>query len=113
MTTDRRREVVVSGRRGRGVGLHARCSIPEATPAAGANTGQPALLLANAGQRLAAMDEQGIDVEALSINPFWYGADRDTAAKVIEIQNEKLAEFCEKEPQRFVALATVALQHPD
>ena len=23
-------------------------------------------------RRIAAMDEQGIDVEALSINPFWY-----------------------------------------
>src|SRR2546427_7997563 len=29
--------------------------------------------------RLRAMDEQGIDVEALSINPNWYTADRDLA----------------------------------
>ena len=32
------------------------------------------------------MDEQGIDVEALSINPFWYGADRDTAPEVVQAQ---------------------------
>jgi aminocarboxymuconate-semialdehyde decarboxylase len=63
--------------------------------------------------RLRAMDEQGIDVEALSINPYWYAADRDVAKKVIQIQNEALAELCGSQPDRFVAFATVALQHPD
>src|SRR5262245_17286388 len=59
------------------------------------------------------MDEQGIDVEALSINPFWYTADRDVARRLIAVQNEKLAEICAAMPDRFVAFATVALQHPD
>jgi aminocarboxymuconate-semialdehyde decarboxylase len=63
--------------------------------------------------RLAAMDSQGIDVEALSINPNWYKLERDLAAQVIKIQNEKLAEACATHPDRFVAFATVALQHPD
>src|SRR5256886_16523793 len=63
--------------------------------------------------RLRAMDEQGIDVEALSINPYWYGADRDLARQIIKIQNEKLAEVCAVQPERFVAFATVALQYPD
>jgi aminocarboxymuconate-semialdehyde decarboxylase len=63
--------------------------------------------------RIRAMDEQGIDVEALSINPFWYEADRDLAAEIIRIQNEKLAEVSASQPDRFVAFATVALQHPD
>jgi aminocarboxymuconate-semialdehyde decarboxylase len=63
--------------------------------------------------RLHAMDEQGIDVEALSINPNWYEADRDLAKQVIQIQNEKLAAACAANPERFVAFATVALQHPD
>jgi aminocarboxymuconate-semialdehyde decarboxylase len=52
-------------------------------------------------------------VEALSINPYWYTADRDVAAKLIQIQNEKLAEICAAHPDRLVAFATVALQHPD
>ena len=30
----------------------------------------------------------GIDIEALSINPTWYRAERDVAAEVIRIQNE-------------------------
>jgi aminocarboxymuconate-semialdehyde decarboxylase len=59
------------------------------------------------------MDEQGIDVEALSINPYWYTADRDLARQLIRIQNEKLAEACAANPDRFVAFASVALQHPD
>ena len=59
------------------------------------------------------MDAQGIDVAALSINPFWYKADRDLAEKLIKLQNEKLAELCAAHPDRFVAFATTAMQYPD
>jgi aminocarboxymuconate-semialdehyde decarboxylase len=59
------------------------------------------------------MDAQGIDMEALSINPRWYRAGRDLAAQVIRIQNERLADFCATYPDRFVAFASVALQFPD
>jgi aminocarboxymuconate-semialdehyde decarboxylase len=63
--------------------------------------------------RLLAMDDQGIDVQVLSINPFWYGADRDLARRIVAVQNEQLAALCAAHPERFVALASVALQHPD
>ena len=69
--------------------------------------------MSSTADRIRAMDEQGIDVEALSINPYWYGADRDVARELIRIQNEALAEACAANPERFVAFATVALQHPD
>jgi len=108
----RRREVVVSGRRVRTVDVHAHCGVPEAMALMGL-TPAPALLMSDASARLRAMDAQGIDVEALSINPYWYAADRDVAAEIIRIQNEKLAEACAANPERFVAFATVALQHPD
>jgi aminocarboxymuconate-semialdehyde decarboxylase len=49
----------------------------------------------------------------LSINPYWYAAERDLAAQIIELQNDKLAEICAEQPDRFVAFATVALQYPD
>jgi aminocarboxymuconate-semialdehyde decarboxylase len=45
-------------------------------------------------QRLKEMDAMAIDMEILSINPFWYGKDRDTAAAIVKLQNEKLAELC-------------------
>jgi len=72
-----------------------------------------ALLMSRASERLRAMDEQGIDVEALSINAYWYAASRDVARQLIRVQNEKLAEACAANPDRFVAFASVALQHPD
>jgi len=113
-TPSRRREVVVSGKRVKTVDVHAHCSVPEAIAMmASPLPGPPLLLFAKVEDRISAMDAQGIDVEALSINPFWYKAERDLAAQLIKLQNEKLAEFCAAHKERFVAFATVALQHPD
>src|SRR5207302_5555370 len=66
----------------------------------------------NVDKRLADLDEMGIDVQAVSINPFWYWADEDLARKIIQVQNEKIAALCAAHPDRFVALGSVALQHP-
>ncbi|HTB02639.1 MAG TPA: amidohydrolase family protein [Bradyrhizobium sp.] len=64
-------------------------------------------------QRLKEMDAMAIDMEILSINPFWYGKDRDTAAAIVKVNNEKLAELCASRPDRFGAFATLSLQFPD
>jgi predicted TIM-barrel fold metal-dependent hydrolase len=65
-------------------------------------------------QRLQKMDEMGIDVQAVSINAFWYSADRDLASRLINFQNEKLAGMVKAaNPERFVAFASVALQFPE
>jgi aminocarboxymuconate-semialdehyde decarboxylase len=109
----RRREVVVNGRRVKTVDVHAHCSIPEAMALMNLKVAPETLLMSKASDRIRAMDEQGIDVEALSINPYWYKADRDVARQLIRVQNEKLAEACAANPDRFVAFASVALQHPD
>jgi aminocarboxymuconate-semialdehyde decarboxylase len=116
----RRREVMVGGRRVKTVDVHAHCAVPEAMTLMGMKLSTPGSTLppllhmaTQASERIRAMDEQGIDVEALSINPYWYKADRDVASQLIKLQNEKLAEACAAHPDRFVAFATVALQHPD
>jgi aminocarboxymuconate-semialdehyde decarboxylase len=114
----RRREVVVNGKRVKTVDIHAHCAVPEALALMNLKLGGPSLRpdLDTQGElavRLKAMDEQGIDMEALSINPNWYRLERDVAQQVIRLQNERLAEFCAKHPERFVAFATVALQFPD
>ena len=111
----RRREVVVNGKRVKTVDVHAHCAVPEAIALMGRKVEPASLLMSSTPlqDRIRAMDEQGIDVEALSINPYWYKADRDVARQLIQIQNEKLAEICAAQPERFVAFATVALQHPD
>jgi aminocarboxymuconate-semialdehyde decarboxylase len=111
----RRRQVVVNGRRVKTVDVHAHCFIAEALALAGLRLeDQRGPGIGEVGaRRIAEMDEQGIDVEALSINPFWYATERDAAAEIVRIQNEKLAGFCATYPERFVAFASVALQYPD
>jgi aminocarboxymuconate-semialdehyde decarboxylase len=114
----RRREVVVNGRRAKTIDVHAHCAVPQALELMNLKLGGLALrpdldMATEVSTRLRAMDEQGIDVEALSINPNWYRTDRDLATQIIRIQNEKLAEACAAHPERFVAFATVALQFPD
>src|SRR5881409_3572304 len=111
----RRREVVVGGRRVKTIDVHAHCVIPEAYALLGLKVDDhrgPGI--GEVGpRRIREMDAQGIDMEALSINPAWYRAERDVVTQVIKIQNERLAEFCGTYPDRFVAFASVALQFPD
>jgi aminocarboxymuconate-semialdehyde decarboxylase len=113
-----RRVVTVGGKKMKVVDVHAHCAIPEAMALAGqkigVGTNRPDLVIGDTlAQRLADMDAQGIDVEALSINAFWYHTERDVAQRICQIQNEKLAEICARNPDRFVAFASVALQHPE
>src|SRR5689334_19998270 len=95
----RRRQVSIAGRRVKTIDVHAHVTIPEAaavlrgTPleragGAGGGGGQAGgagraggAAGAVAGQvmgpeRLRTMDGYGMDIQALSINPFWYAADR-------------------------------------
>ena len=111
----RRREVKVGGRRVKTIDVHAHCIIPEAMALLGiSRETQRGPGIDQVGpRRIAEMDEQGIDMEAISINPQWYKAERDLVTRVIRIQNERLAEFCATYPDRFVAFASVALQYPD
>ena len=110
-----RRQVTVGGKRVKTIDVHAHCVIPEALKLMGLTVNeQRGPGIGEVGlRRIREMDEQGIDVEALSINPQWYRLERDLVTEVIRIQNEKLAEFCATYPERFVAFASVALQYPD
>src|SRR5262245_40683036 len=112
-----RRLVTVGGKRVKVIDVHAHAAVPEAWDIAGIKVGgvnRPDLVLPKTiDQRLADMDAQGIDMEALSINAFWYGQDRDRAQKIVQIQNEHLAHLVGKYSERFCAFASVALQFPD
>ncbi|HEX3884235.1 MAG TPA: amidohydrolase family protein [Stellaceae bacterium] len=108
-----RREVVINGKRIKTVDVHAHCVVPDAAKIIGHPLEAPALLWENIGDRIAQMDVSGVDVEALSINPFWYRAGRDQAEELIRINNETLVQFCATHPDRFVAFATASLQFPD
>ena len=116
-TPTARRRVTIGGRAIRVVDMHAHCVIPvsevvQGTPLANSGGGRGSNVLGP--QRLRVMDEQGVDVQALSINGYWwYAADRDLAARIVRAQNEGLARWVASHADRFVALASVALQHPD
>lgn len=115
----KRRAVTLKGRRIKTIDIHAHCAVPKALALQGLKLGDLMLrddldMKGGLAARLADMDAQAIDMEALSINPNWYRvADRDLAAKIIEVQNEALAEACAANPDHFVAFASVALQFPD
>jgi aminocarboxymuconate-semialdehyde decarboxylase len=117
--TAARRQVTIAGRRVRVIDVHAHCVVPDVdavikgTPLAG-NAGTPFGTLVLGPERLRVMDQQGVDMQALSINGFWwYAADRDLARRIVQSQNEGLARWVALHPDRFVAMASVALQHPD
>ena len=109
----KRWEVVIAGKRIKTVDVHAHCIVPDAAKIINHPLEAPALLWSDVGTRLAHMDKTGVDVEALSINPFWYRAERDAAEQLIKVQNETLVEFCAGNKDRFVGFATAALQFPD
>src|SRR5437764_859829 len=109
----KRWEVVIAGKRVKTIDVHAHCIVPDAAKVINHPLEAPGLLWDNVGTRLAEMDRSGVDVEALSINPFWYRAERDAAAELIRINNAALTEFCAGNPDRFIAFATASIQFPD
>jgi aminocarboxymuconate-semialdehyde decarboxylase len=107
-----RREVSVNGTRTRTVDIHAHCVVPAALALLEKTPERSDLSMEDKETRIASMDHQGLDMAALSINPWWYDLDWEISDEIIRIQNEGLAEICANDPERFVAFATVALQHP-
>jgi aminocarboxymuconate-semialdehyde decarboxylase len=111
-----RREVKVGGRRVRVIDIHAHATVDEVKPVV-ANTefarqaGGRALDM----QRIQEMDSRGIDVQALSINGYWWYAvkDRGLADRIVRAADEGLASWCKEHSDRFLALTSPSLQFPD
>jgi len=112
-----RKEVFVGGRRMKVVDIHAHCLFQEVrpiiqgTPMENAPRGDNLVL---GPHRIDALDEWGIDVAALSVNRFWwYAANPQQAREIVKINDEGLAEWCARYPDRFVPLSSPALQFPE
>lgn len=111
--------VSVNGKRVKTIDVHSHCLFHEAVDLMGADA-DGVLPKINGGaetwmvveQRLKTMDDMAIDMEVISINPFWYGKDRDLGEKIVAIQNEKLAQLVALKPDRFAAFASLTLQDP-
>jgi len=122
----RRMPVLINGKRIKIIDVHSHCLFRDAVALMGADAksvdppvkGGPEHYIplsdkAAVEERLAAMDAMGIDMEVLSINPFWYRKDRDTAAAIVKVNNERLAELSAAYPKRLAAFASLSLQAPD
>ena len=118
-----RRRAMIGGRRITVIDIHAHTFVPEVwdlvqnTPLAAQAknniTGNIALNAAGQAARLQYMDKEGIDYQAINVNAWGYSADRALARDLIQLQNEKIAQAVAAHPDRFVGMATLALQHPD
>src|ERR1041385_5908815 len=119
-TAPARLPVTVRGKRIKTVDVHAHCYFQEALDIAGVKVEQvvppvkgiPEHFIAGSAveQRLADMDAMAIDMEILSINPFWYRAERDRVEAICKVNNEKLAELCARHGDRFGAFASLPMQ---
>jgi len=114
-----RRQVSIAGKRVRVIDVHCHCAVAEVadvvkgTPLE--NNGRAQGNQVVGPQRIALMDQQGVDVQALTINGFWWweAKDRDLARKIVQAQNEGLARIKQANPDRFAPMVSVALQFPD
>jgi predicted TIM-barrel fold metal-dependent hydrolase len=112
--------VTVNGKRVKTIDVHSHCMFHEANnllgPEAAARmephiNGAKEVFIA-VEERLKAMDAQAVDMEVLSVNPFWFRTDRDVAAKICDVNNQKMAEIIASHPKRFAAFASLTLQDP-
>ena len=117
-----RRRAMLGGARVTVIDIHAHTFVPEVwdlvkdTPlAAQAKNNLMGAIALGPGTpaRLQYMDKEGIDYQAINVNAWGYSADRALARDLIQLQNEKIAGAVAARPDRFVGMATLALQHPD
>src|ERR1700748_1321184 len=100
--------VMVNGKRVKTIDVHSHCLFHEALDLLGPDKDKP--LPPTKGQqehfigveqRLKGMDAMAIDMEIQSINPFWYGRDRDLARQIVKVENGKFAGLFPGQPAAF------------
>jgi aminocarboxymuconate-semialdehyde decarboxylase len=121
-----RRQVVVGGQRVRTIDMHAHVFIDEAWPLvkdlpqtdkAMANLGASTMAIdgSTMDRRFRLMDQMGIDVHVISVHPsqFLYFLEPDLSARIVRMQNEKIAALVAAHKDRFVGFGNISLQQPD
>lgn len=116
----KRPPIIIQGRRIKAVDVHAHCYFQEAIDLMGPDAksvmaptrGQTKNFI-NVSERVGNMQAQGIDLQVLSINPYWYRKDRETAEAICRVNNQGLASLCADNPQHFAGFASLAMQFPD
>jgi aminocarboxymuconate-semialdehyde decarboxylase len=120
-----RRPVSINGKRVKAIDTHCHCLFQDAVDLMGADApkvlpptkGVPEHFIGDKGAvlagRLRDMDAMGVDMQILSVNPYWYDKDRETAVKIVDLNNKHLAELTAEHPDRFGAFAALTMQFPD
>ena len=115
----KRREVFIGRKRIKVIDGHAHLNVPAVADVV---KGTPYARQGNAAaneiigpERIAAMDQAGVDMELLTQQGgFWYTVtDRDLARSICKVQNEATAAIVAKYPDRFIGMASMPLQFPD
>lgn len=115
-----RQPVMVGGRRVKTIDTHAHCHFAAVAETLGPDAAIPPAnvrgsdeTIIRLDQRLAAMDQQKVDMEVLSVNPYWYGKPVDLAREMVRITNAEMAAFCAAHADRFAGFAGLTLQAPE
>ena len=112
--------VVLNGRGVQTSDVHGHCCVAEALAMLGSERdsvlppvkGVPGHFIV-VEERLRTMVLIRMDMEILSINPFWHRRERDITERIVRMQNEKMSGLCVKAPQRPGAFSSLPLQFPD
>src|ERR1700704_5835105 len=121
-----RRQISIGGKRIRTIDMHAHVWIDDVFPLikdrkqidpalAGLGRSFMAIDAATLDRRFKEMDRIGIDVHVISVHPsqFLYWTEPELAARIVTMQNEKVAELVTAHKDRFVGFGNVSLQQPD
>jgi aminocarboxymuconate-semialdehyde decarboxylase len=112
-----RRIVQVGGRRVRVVDVHAHVTVPEVLPVVKGTQWErnAANRRPMNDRRIWELDRRGIDVQALSVNGYWwYGIkERNLADQVTRSMDQGVSSWCKAHPDRFVGLSSPSMQFPD
>jgi aminocarboxymuconate-semialdehyde decarboxylase len=110
-----RLQVTVSGKRVKVVDVHCHWDMPlgdvvKGTPYEKERATGPGL-----DDRIPMMDKIGVDVEAISVNDFWWWdiKDQGLATAICNKHNDTLSAWSKRYPDRFVGMASIPLQFPE
>jgi len=111
-----RKQISIGGKRVTVIDVHSHCTVDGvAEVVKGTPFERQAGGRALGTDRIDLIDSEGIDIQVLTINGYWWWEipDRALADRVVRAQNEGLAKWVSDHKDRFVALSSISLQFPD
>src|SRR6267142_147268 len=110
-----RLQVSVAGKRVKVVDVHCHWDMPLGDVVKGTPYEKDRSTGAGLDDRIPMMDKIGVDVEAISVNDFWWWEikDQGLAKAICSKHNETLAAWSRQHPDRFVGMASIPLQFPE